>query len=117
MLPHKQPKGAAALERLRVYEGVPPPYDRVKRVVVPQALAVLRLRPGRKTTVLGTLSSQVGWRQAQVVKQLEDKRKEKAVAYYQRKKALFALKRKATEAANKSAPQDAVKLLQNLGYA
>merc|ERR1711939_1226243 len=40
MLPHKTERGAKALERLKTFEGVPPPYDRKKRVVVPQALRV-----------------------------------------------------------------------------
>ena len=40
--------GAAALERLKLFEGVPPPYDRKKKMVVPDALRVLRLKPGRK---------------------------------------------------------------------
>jgi hypothetical protein len=48
MTPHKTARGAAALERLKLYEGVPPPYDRKKRMVVPEALRVLRLKPGRK---------------------------------------------------------------------
>ena len=48
MLPHKTARGAAALERLKLYEGVPPPYDRKKKMVVPEALRVLRLKPGRK---------------------------------------------------------------------
>lgn len=46
--PPQTSRGAAALERLKVFEGVPPPYDRKKKVVVPQALRVLRLKPGRK---------------------------------------------------------------------
>lgn len=41
-------RGAAALERLKLFEGVPPPYDRKKKMVVPSALRVLRLKPGRK---------------------------------------------------------------------
>ena len=48
MTPHKTARGAAALERLKLFEGVPPPYDRKKRMVVPDALRVLRLKPGRK---------------------------------------------------------------------
>jgi large subunit ribosomal protein L13Ae len=48
MTPHKSARGAAALERLKLFEGVPPPYDRKKRMVVPEALRVLRLKPGRK---------------------------------------------------------------------
>ena len=59
---HKTARGAAALERLKVFEGVPPPYDRQKRVVVPQALRVLRLKPGRKYTTVGRLSHEVGWK-------------------------------------------------------
>merc|ERR1712000_395460 len=53
MIPHKTARGAAAMERLKVFEGVPPPYDKVKRVVVPQALRVLRLKPGRKCCTVG----------------------------------------------------------------
>ena len=48
MTPHKSARGAAALERLKLFEGVPPPYDRKKRMVVPEALRVLKLKPGRK---------------------------------------------------------------------
>ena len=48
MVPHKTARGAAALERLKLFEGVPPPYDRKKRMVVPAALRVSRLKPGSK---------------------------------------------------------------------
>src|SRR5688500_5221048 len=48
MIPHKTARGAAAIERIKLFEGVPPPYDRKKRMVVPEALRVLRLKPGRK---------------------------------------------------------------------
>lgn len=48
MTPHKSARGTAALERLKLFEGVPPPYDKKKRMVVPEALRVLRLKPGRK---------------------------------------------------------------------
>ena len=30
MIPHKTQRGAAALARLRAFEGVPPPYDKKK---------------------------------------------------------------------------------------
>ncbi|KAL2900564.1 60S ribosomal protein L13a-2 [Bienertia sinuspersici] len=45
-------RGVAALARLKVYEGVPPPYDKTKRVVVPNALKVLRLQKGHKYCLL-----------------------------------------------------------------
>lgn len=38
MIPHKTKRGAAALARLKAYEGVPAPYDKTKRMVIPDAL-------------------------------------------------------------------------------
>ena len=38
MIPHKTKRGAAALARLKAYEGIPPPYDKTKRMVIPDAL-------------------------------------------------------------------------------
>ena len=67
MIPHKTARGAAAMERLKVFEGVPPPYDKKKRMVVPQALRVLRLKPGRKYCTVGRLSHEVGWKYKDVV--------------------------------------------------
>lgn len=67
MIPHKTARGAAALERLKVFEGVPPPYDKLKKMVVPQALRVLRLQPGRKYCTVGRLSHEVGWKYQDVV--------------------------------------------------
>ena len=67
MVPHKTARGTAAMERLKVFEGVPPPYDKKKRVVVPQALRVLRLRPGRKYCTVGRLSHEFGWKYQDVV--------------------------------------------------
>lgn len=67
MIPHKTARGAAALERLKTFEGVPPPYDHQKRVVVPQALRVLRLKPGRKYCTVGRLGHEFGWKYQDVV--------------------------------------------------
>lgn len=104
MVPHKTARGAAALERLKLFEGVPPPYDRKKRMVVPEALRVLRLKPGRKYctvkvststlhslngisigVVLQRLSHEVGWGYKDVVDRLEEKRKVKSQAFHERK--------------------------------
>ncbi|KAI8994971.1 60S ribosomal protein L16 [Pilobolus umbonatus] len=101
MVPHKTARGAAALDRIKLFEGVPPPYDRVKRMVVPDALRVLRLKPGRKYTTIGRISHEVGWKYQDVVAKLEEKRKAKSAAFYQRKTALIALKNKAVS--NKAA--------------
>ncbi|KAK1566199.1 ribosomal protein L13 [Colletotrichum navitas] len=78
MIPHKTARGAAALERLKVFEG--------KKMVVPQALRVLRLQPGRKYCTVGRLSHEVGWKYQDVVARLEERRKAKGAAYYERKK-------------------------------
>jgi hypothetical protein len=59
MIPHKTPRGAAALERLKAFEGIPHPYDKVKRLVVPDALKVLRLQHGHRCCKLGDLSAAV----------------------------------------------------------
>lgn len=67
MIPHKTARGQAAMERLKTFEGVPAPYDKKKRVVVPQALRVLRLKPGRKYCTVGRLGHEFGWKYQDVV--------------------------------------------------
>ncbi|KAL9686783.1 hypothetical protein QQ045_031176 [Rhodiola kirilowii] len=68
MIPHKTKRGGAALARLKTFVGVPPPYDKVKRMVIPDALKVLRLQAGHKNCLLGRLSSEVGWNQLNKIK-------------------------------------------------
>lgn len=51
-------------------------------MVVPQALRVLRLKPGRKYCTLKRLSHEVGWGYKDVVDTLEEKRKVKALGTY-----------------------------------
>lgn len=48
MVPHNTARGKEALRRLKVFEGMPSPYDKKKRVVVPQAMRIMCLKPGRK---------------------------------------------------------------------
>ena len=59
MVPHKTARGVAALERLKLFEGVPPPYDKKQRMVVPAALRVLRLKPGRKYCTVKVLNNYI----------------------------------------------------------
>ena len=63
MVPHKTERGKDALKRLQTFEGVPPPYDKKKKMVIPSALKVLRLKSGRKFCSLGRLGHEVslGW--------------------------------------------------------
>ncbi len=59
MVPHKTKRGTAALDRLKCFEGIPAPYDTTKRMVVPDALKVLRLQHGHRFCKLGDLSASV----------------------------------------------------------
>uniref|UniRef100_A0A8C5M696 Large ribosomal subunit protein uL13 n=1 Tax=Leptobrachium leishanense TaxID=445787 RepID=A0A8C5M696_9ANUR len=95
MLPHKSKRGQAALERLKVFDGIPPPYDKRKRMVGPAALKIVRLKPTRKYSYLGRLAHEVGWKYQAVTAALEEKRKEKANLYYKKKKLVMKLKRQA----------------------
>lgn len=45
---HSQRTQADALP-LQVFDGVPAPYDKKKRMIIPDALRVTRLRPGRRS--------------------------------------------------------------------
>ena len=85
MMPHKTARGAAALGRLKTFEGVPHPYDEKKRMVVPEALKALRIKNFRPVTVLGELAERFGWTKRQLIDNLEQKRKQKSDKHYQKK--------------------------------
>jgi large subunit ribosomal protein L13Ae len=99
MVNHKSKRGAQALARLSTFEGIPHPYDKQKRMVVPDALRVLRLKPGRDFCIMGELAHSVGWKHKVLLGQLEDKRKVRAAATWEKRKAREALRSKAEEAA------------------
>merc|ERR550514_1347247 len=104
MVPYKTARGAAAMDRLKTYDGIPHPYDKKKRMVVPQALKVLRLKPQRKFCKLGTLAAESGWQFRDLVARLEAKRKVKSSGYFEKKKQL----QKTSAGAAKSAKLDKV---------
>jgi len=85
MLPHKLARGAAALGKLKVFEGIPFPYDQKKRMVIPDALRTLRLKARRNYCSLGDLASITGWTKADIVADLESKRKVKSEVFYNAK--------------------------------
>ncbi|RXN29793.1 60S ribosomal L13a [Labeo rohita] len=95
MLPHKTKRGQAALDRLKVFDGIPPPYDKRKRMVVPAALKIVRLKPTRRFALLGRLAHEVGWKYQAITATLEEKRKEKAKMRYTKKKVEIKLKKRA----------------------
>lgn len=87
MTPHKTPRGAAAMGRLKVFEGIPFPYDQKKRMVIPQALKVLRMKAHRNFCSLGDLAQSTGWTKQEIVSKLEEKRKIKSEKFHKLKEA------------------------------
>jgi large subunit ribosomal protein L13Ae len=110
MIPHKSHRGKLAMKRLKCFDGIPEPYDKMKRMVVPDAFRVTRLKPGRRYCVLGRISHETGWKYQDVVARLEAKRKAASAVYYDTKKAALA-KTAATAAA---VPGDSI--LAKYGY-
>ena len=98
MVHQKTARGQEALSRLSTFDGIPAPYDKQQRVVVPAALRSLRIKPGRNYTVIGTLADSVGWKHKELLTRLESKRKADAKEFYEAKKANQALKKQAEEA-------------------
>lgn len=84
--------------------------SQMKRMVVPDALRVTRLKPGRRYCLLGRISAESGWNYKELVERLEDKRKTDALEFYAKKKELA--KARAEVAA--SVPKPAV--LTDSGY-
>jgi large subunit ribosomal protein L13Ae len=115
MVHHMTPRGQKALQRLSTFEGIPAPYDKQKRVVVPAALKVMRLKPGRDSTVIGDLASHVGWKHQALLQRLEGKRKAEAKEFYEQKKAKLA-KRRAAEAACAGELEKVNQVLADAGY-
>uniref|UniRef100_A0A2P2ID24 Large ribosomal subunit protein uL13 n=1 Tax=Hirondellea gigas TaxID=1518452 RepID=A0A2P2ID24_9CRUS len=115
MIPHRTKRGTSALKRLKAFEGVPPKYQRRKRVVIPDALVLVRLKPIRKRTRLGDLAEKFGWHHDELIVRLEDKRKIHSHAYYTVKKAENKLKKQAAENA-KERLAEVTETLAGFGY-
>ncbi|ELW46973.1 60S ribosomal protein L13a [Tupaia chinensis] len=95
MLSHKTKHGQAVLDHLKVFDWIPPPYDKKKQMVVPAALKVVWLKPTRRFAYLGRLAQEVGWKYQAVTATLEEKRKEKTKMHYRKKKQLMRLQKQA----------------------
>lgn len=116
MVPHKTKRGQAALKRMRVYDGIPPPFDTKRSVVVPIALRALCLRSDRKYCKIGRISHEVGWQYQDVVRNLERKRTAKAQLVQRHNKKLKKLTVNAREKIAKVA-EPFNKIIQSYGYA
>mmetsp|Transcript_71335 Transcript_71335/g.221251 ORF Transcript_71335/g.221251 Transcript_71335/m.221251 type:complete len:202 (+) Transcript_71335:56-661(+) len=115
MLPYKTARGRAALDRFKSFEGMPHPYDRKKRMVIPQALKVLRLKPERRFCKLGDLSNDFGWKHQALLERLESQRKVRSEAFYKKKKE--AAKAKAAARKEVKVSEEDQKILEVAGYA
>ena len=76
----------------------------MKRMVVPDAMRVTRLRPGRKYCVLSRMAEECGWKYKDLVERLEAGRKTSIATYGEAKKA----EAKARHAAEASTAKPAV---------
>ena len=85
MIPHKTKRGTAAMERLKCYEGIPAPYDKVKKVVVPDAIKVTHLQFKHKSVRLDQLCTEIGWKHKATIETLEAARKERALEWHRAK--------------------------------
>mmetsp|Transcript_3674 Transcript_3674/g.7425 ORF Transcript_3674/g.7425 Transcript_3674/m.7425 type:complete len:195 (-) Transcript_3674:1000-1584(-) len=91
MLPHKIKKGTNALKRLRVYEGVPLAFWKIKKMVIPSALRVLKLAPGRKYSILGNISSEIGWTKKNFITETEENRESSNRKFFFDKKKIIKI--------------------------
>jgi large subunit ribosomal protein L13Ae len=113
MLPHMTPKGAAALGRLKCFDGVPLSLNAKKKVVVPDALRVVRLKPRSKYCNIGDIAKECGWTKSELINTLEVKRVAKNHEWF--KKRLGVRKaRKTVPTSNEVKSVNAE--LQKLGY-
>jgi large subunit ribosomal protein L13Ae len=113
MLPHKEARGAAALASLRLFDGIPYPYDQKKRMVVPNALKVLRMKSHRNFTVLRDIAKLAGWAQGDLIDTLETRRKAKSAKFYAASQAKVAARAAASKDKSVSAFNGA---LTKLGF-
>jgi len=95
MLPHKTPRGAIALSKLKIFDGIPNPYDRKKRLVCPDALKVLRMKSYRKFCRMGDLAKMAGWTRNDIIARVEDRRKVKSAKFHDSKVKKAAARAKA----------------------
>lgn len=88
MLLHKTKQGQDALDHLKMFAGIPPPYDKKKQMMVAADLKVLCLKPTQKFAYLRCPAHEVGWKYQVVTVTLEEKRKEKATIHHQKKQLM-----------------------------
>merc|ERR1712080_140053 len=100
-------------DRFKSFDGIPHPYDKKKRLVVPHALKNLRMKPTRKFCKLGDMATKVGWNNQELIAKLEERRQVKSRAYFVKKLS----KKKADKDARAAVASKANKaVLEPAGY-
>lgn len=74
MIPHKTPIGAAALGRVKCFDGVPLSHNATKKFVVKDALKCVRLKPRARYCCLGDVATVCGWTKGAIINKFEAKR-------------------------------------------
>ena len=74
MIPHKTPIGAAAMGRLKCFDGCPLSLNATKKVVVQDALKCVRLKPRARFCMLGDVAEVCGWTRGSIIASFETKR-------------------------------------------
>jgi large subunit ribosomal protein L13Ae len=85
MLPHKSKRGAAALGRLKCFDGCPLSWNAKKKMVVPDALKVVRLKPRARFCNIGDVVTQCGWNNSELLRGLEVQRAGRNSAWHKTK--------------------------------
>ncbi|KAF6019423.1 RPL13A [Bugula neritina] len=117
MLPHKTNRGKEALYLFKSFEGIPAPYDKMKRMVIPSALKITRMKPTRKFCRLGRLSHEVGWKYQSVIATLEEKRKVRSHKFHVQRKKAQKLEQTAKKVLSDSGRAAKVqKVIESYGY-
>mmetsp|Transcript_48384 Transcript_48384/g.105325 ORF Transcript_48384/g.105325 Transcript_48384/m.105325 type:complete len:204 (+) Transcript_48384:62-673(+) len=115
MIPHKTFKGRCALDRLEVFDGIPPKYARKKLKIVPRAQKINCLKPHRPHCTLGDLSTKAGWKYKELIERLEAKRMANQAKYWEVKKGFVAKWLDKKAAAAKKLTKDQQEILTAAG--
>jgi large subunit ribosomal protein L13Ae len=106
MLPRKTARGQAALNRLKTFDGIPFELEKTKKMVVPEALRVLRLKPTRKFVILGELAGHAGWKARDLLQKITKNKSARIQARKSFTAAAKKLRTKAVAIVDKAHPED-----------
>ena len=79
----------------------------MKRMVMPDAFRLTRMKPGRSYCFLGRISAESGWEYRELVDRLEVTRKTQALEFYAKKKEVAKARAEAEAEVPKSKVQAA----------